>query len=423
MTVTIAGHSAADSLVELAPRCRKEQQLLDLAEALNDYRAVPSSAAARAWASVDLFTAFLSEDLGLPEPEHAAKRWGLVDGAVQVLVFVPIMLTWASLAFAAFSAGSGESMLQAWEAGGVLGLKTVAICTATIVAVLIALTAALARHRARLEKDETQLRRELADVLTDANLELSPLRLGLTKRIAEELDKAADKLAESAGAIEAAGQTASQAQQAATTAVTTVIPALANVETAARASRDAAAELGTVPGRLAHHLDRITEAVGGIAEADRTLVTSIDGAVKQLADSVATSTSGLSAATSTSAATIAGALDSGSHELRDALGDVTVAAAGYASRTEVAADVVGRVHVALAALPAAVEGLHDGMSGVGAQLADLTTVISAAKDAAALLLEAVSALSNQSPPPSAGDNGRSARLISVSRHPNTPVKE
>ncbi|MCW2930364.1 MAG: hypothetical protein JWM19_1326 [Actinomycetia bacterium] len=412
MTVANAGPTAASLLGMLAPQCRKKNQLLDLASALRDYHATPSSVvAARAWASVDLWAAFLSEDAGLPESERRAKHWGRVEGAVQVLVFVPILVTWVGLASAAFGARAGESMLQAWEAGSVpgLGLKEVALYTAAIVAALIALTAALAMHRWRLERDETRLRPQLADALTQASLELSPLRLGITKQIAEELDKAADKLAESAGAIEAAGQTASVAQQAATTAVTAVLPALTNVEIAAKASREAATELGAIPGRLTRHLDRITEAVGGIAEADRTLVTSIDGAVKQLADSVATSTSDLSAATSTSAATIAGALDSGSHELRDALGDVTVAAAGYASRTEVAADVVGRVHEALAALPAAVDGLRDGMSGVGGQLAELTTAISAAKDAAALLLEAVSTLRNQSPALSAAENGRPAR--------------
>ena len=251
MTVANAGPTAANLLGMLAPRCRKKNQVLDLASALRDYHATPSSVvAARAWASVDLWAAFLSEDAGLSESERRAKHWGRVEGAAQVLVFVPILVTWVGLASAAFGARAGESMLQAWEAGSVpgLGLKEVALYTAAIVAALIALTAALAMHRWRLERDEIRLRHQLADALTQASLELAPLRLGITKQITEELDKAADKLAESASAIEAAGQTASEAQQAATTAVTAVLPALTNVETAAKASRDAATELGVIPG-------------------------------------------------------------------------------------------------------------------------------------------------------------------------------
>ena len=411
MTVASAGSAAVSRLDALAPRCRRNQQLRYLAQALRDYHAVPADlSAARGWASVDLFTAFLSEDPGLPEPEGAAKRWGLIDGLVQMLIFAPILLTWASLAFAAFGARGGESMLQAWEAGSVpgLALRDVALYTAVIVVVLIGLTAALAAHRWLLENAEAQLRQELAEALTIVDLELSPLRIGITKRIAEELDKAADKLADAADAIETAGQTASQVQQAAATAVTAAIPALADVETAAKASRDAAAELGAVPDRLTRHLDQIAAAVGEVTQADRNLVTSMDGAAKQLADSVASSTSDLAAsasdlvgATATSAARIAGALDSGADELRDALSDVTIAAAGYASRTEVAADIIGRTHQALAALPAAVEGLHGGVSGIEGQLAQLTTAITAAKEAAALLLEAVSTLRDQPPPLSA----------------------
>jgi hypothetical protein len=428
MTVAGAGSAAVSRLGALAPRCRRKQQLRDLAQALRDYHAVPTDIdAARGWASVDLFTAFLSEDPGLPEPEGAAKRWGLIDGLVQMLIFAPILLTWASLAFAAFGARGGQSMLQAWEAGSVpgLALRDVALYTAAIVVVLIGLTAALAAHRRGLENAEAQLRQELAEALTVVELELSPLRIGITKRIAKELDKAADKLAGAADAIETAGQTASRAQQAAATAVTAAIPALADVETAAKASRDAAAELGAVPDRLARHLDQITAAVGEVTQADRDLVTSMDGAAKQLADSVtsstsdlATSASNLAAATAASTARIAGALDSGAGELRDALSDVTVAAAGYASQTEVAADIIGRTHQELAALPAAVQGLHGGVSGIEGQLAQLTAAITAAKEAAALLLEAVSTLRDQPLSPSASsaaaNNLGAANPISVS---------
>jgi hypothetical protein len=413
MTVSSAGSAAASRLDALAPRCRRSQQLRSLAQALRGYHAVPAVlSAARDWASVDLFTAFLSEDPGLPEPEASAKRWGLIDGLVQALIFVPILLTWASLAVAAFGARSGESMLQAWEAGSVpgLALRDVALYTAVMVVVLIGLTAALAVRRRRLEHAEMELRQELAEALTASDLELSTLRTGITKRIAKELDQAADKLAEAADAIETAGQTAIQAQQAAATAVTAVIPALADVATAARASRDAAAEFGAVPGRLAQHLDLITAAVGDVAQADRDLVTSMDGAAKQLADSVASSTNDLATAAAVSAARIAGTLDGSADELRDTLDDVTAAATGYASQTEVAADVIGRTHEALAALPAAVQELHEGMADVGGQIAQLTTAITAAKEAAALLLEAVSAHRDEpSPPPPTGSGGGSFR--------------
>src|SRR6202007_2383324 len=90
---------------------------------------------ARGWASLDLFAAFLGEDPCLPEPEHAVTWWGRIDALVQVLVFVPILITWTGLAAAALGARKGESILQSWEAGRVpgLALHDVALYTAVIV--------------------------------------------------------------------------------------------------------------------------------------------------------------------------------------------------------------------------------------------------------------------------------------------------
>lgn len=405
MTVASGGSAAAGMLEDLARRCRRGHQLRGLAQALRAYHAAPTSLdSARGWASVDLFAAFLSEDPGLPEARRAGRFWTTLDGIIQVAVFVPILLTWIGLAGAAFTARSGESMLQSWETAGLPGfaLHLVAVYTAGIVFLLVVGSAALVIHRRSVEAKDAQLRQDLADALTRADLELSPLRLGITERVAQEMDRAADKLAETVGKIETAGREASRAQQAAGDAVSAALPVLSSVESVAKASRDAAAELGAAPDKIARGLANLAAAASQVGQAERDLITATEGAAKQVADTVATAATDIAAATAASSVHLAGTLDGHASEMRLALNEVTVVAAGYASRTEVAADVLGQTqkalvstHKTLAELPAAVDNLNGGVSSIGGQFTELATAIAAAKEAAALLLEVVTALGDQ----------------------------
>jgi hypothetical protein len=421
MTVVSGWSDAAGRLESLAASCQRERQLRDLAGALRAYKSTPADVeSARGWAGVDLFSAFLSEEPGRQETGRPAKFWSRIDVVVQVLVFVPILLTWIGLAVAAFVAKSGESLLQAWQTGNPSGLKFhwVAVYTALVVFLLIVVSAALILHNRSLEQRQARLRQDLAEALTTADLELTPLRIGITEHIAQELDQAADKLSEAAARIEAVGRTAVQTQQAATAAVAATLPALATVDSAARAAHDATAELGSLPGKLTGHLDMLGEAATEVARAERDLVaaggassrqlaaavaaslarltTASLGSVAQVAETAVNSSNEMAAASVASSRQIAGTFGGHADEIRAVLNEAAVAAASYASRTEAAFDILGRAEETMAELPDAVSGLRGGVSGVGGQLAELTTAITAAGEMAATLLAAITAVRGQS---------------------------
>ena len=431
------GYSPAAAAIDSrANRWARSVQLRELSGALQNLaKYPPEPEAARKWANVDLFAAFLSEDPGRDEAGWPARVWAAIDTAVQVLVFVPILLTWIGLTSAAFADRNSQSLLQTWQTGRMFGVSfhLVALYTACIVFLLIAGTVALIIHRKQLERDDADLRAKLAEALTWADLELAPVRLGITDRVAQEMGDMADKLVQTADAIEAAGVAAVVAQQQATAAVTAAVPALASVDAAATASRDAAAELGRTPGALKPHLTELTEAANNVAKAERDLVAASAASSKQVASALGASGRDLADASAASTKQIASALGASGRDLadasaastkqiasalgasgrdladasaastkqiaetlaggasgvRDSLGEVTSAAAWSASRAEVAADILGQAQHALIGLPGAVAELRTGVGDIGSQIMNLTDAIKAAGGAADRLLAAV----------------------------------
>ena len=410
-----AGYSPAAAAIDSrANRCARSVQLRELSGALQNLaKDPPEPEAARKWANVDLFAAFLSEDPGRDKAGWSARIWAVIDTAVQVLVFVPILLTWIGLTSAAFADRNSQSLLQTWQTGRMFGFSfhLVALYTACIVFLLIAGTVALIIHRKRLERDDVDLRAKLAEALTWADLELAPIRLGITDRVADEMGDMADKLVQTADVIEAAGVAAVAAQQQATAAVTAAVPALASVDAAATASRDAAAELGKTPGALKPHLIELTWAANNVAQAERDLVAASAASTKQIADALGASGRDLADASAASTKQIADALGAsgrdlaqasaastkqiadtlagGASEVRASLVEVTSAGVWSASRAEVAADILGQAQQALIGLPGAVAELRTGVGDIGSQIMNLTDAISAAGDAADRLLAAV----------------------------------
>ena len=409
------GYSPAAAAIDSrANRWARSVQLRELSGALQNLaKYPPEPEAARKWANVDLFAAFLSEDPGRDEAGWPARVWAAIDTAVQVLVFVPILLTWIGLTSAAFADRNSQSLLQTWQTGRMFGVSfhLVALYTACIVFLLIAGTVALIIHRKQLERDDADLRAKLAEALTWADLELAPVRLGITDRVAQEMGDMADKLVQTADAIEAAGVAAVVAQQQATAAVTAAVPALASVDAAATASRDAAAELGKTPGALKPHLIELTEAANNVAKAERDLVAASAASSKQVASALGASGRDLADASAASTKQIASALGASGRDLadasaastkqiaetlaggasgvRDSLGEVTSAATWSASRAEVAADILGQAQHALIGLPGAVAELRTGVGDIGSQIMNLTDAIKAAGGAADRLLAAV----------------------------------
>lgn len=381
MVTVSSGTDTANEIGGLASELQENAQLRDLERALRSLTSTPPDAGrARKWATVDLFAAFLSEEPVVSETGRIARFWQAVDTAVQVLVFVPIALTWLGLTMAASAYraaeanGSlgGESFLQGWQTGfggklpGWATFDHVALYTFCIVFVLVIGTAALIIHKKMLEVRQAELRRRLVAALTNADLELAPFRLGLPERVAKELDIAADKLNGTVSAIETVGQVAARSQQKAADALTAVVPALASVETAATAASTAANALERAPDRFSGHLDQMTQATGGVAAAQHQLVSAAGDASKKIAD----------------------ALQYGAGQVRASLTDVSATANNYTGRLERTADILGHAHEVIGVLPVVVSELrgdvanmHANIADIGSQISDLTTAVASAKDA------------------------------------------
>lgn len=200
----------AASLGDADPRAA--ERLTDLGDSLG------SDAGRLHWAEVDLRSAFNSETLSLA---YAVRREGgyvpeTVDKADKfrnVLVLVPILLTWAALAEAAlnyqrFINVNPEELrkpfLLLWQEGfGGMShwyspsFSTVAITDAMIILIIIALT--LYSHGVRESREESirktsnLLQTELDNVLAEATVELAPDRAGRPATLARAVDRLADR--------------------------------------------------------------------------------------------------------------------------------------------------------------------------------------------------------------------------------------
>jgi hypothetical protein len=367
----------ANELGRLAPGLPLEDRLGELEAALRALDSRPAEPdEARRWASVDLLGSFLGEENDIPGRGRVSR---FLDLSVQVLVFVPIAVTWLGLFIAARayqeadSAGAlhGESFMQGWQNGfggrvpGVFVFDKIALYTFVLVTALIVITAArVVRDRGEAER-QARLRRRLAAALVRADVLLAPYRLPAPDRAAREFEAAADKMAGTVTAIDTIASTAVGAQRTAAEALTAVTVAVASVERAVLAAAAAASALEGAPDRFGDHLDQLATATSRVALAERDLID----------------------ATGKASMSIAGALEDGAQQVRESIGTVGAAAASYASRTEVAADVLGQAQQTIAGLPdvvaelrADVRSLGGDVTALGGQLADLDRVIRAVAD-------------------------------------------
>lgn len=374
MQVTAGDASdVADTLESAAVGLPLAGRLADLAEALRDLDdPVPDTTRARHWSSVDMFGVFLG-DGNDPEAAGPRGRFSRILGiVVPVLVFIPIAWTWVGLAWAseayrsAATAGTlrGESFLQGWETGfggrlpGLLVFDKLAFGTVVLVVLLIVATAIHGYLNRRFEEHQAGLRYRLTDALLRAELLLAPYRLPAPEQAALDIDAAAAGLADTVSAIEAAGEAAASAQAQASDAIGAVTTALAAAERAMSSADSAANALEAAPGRLAEQLVLLATAAARVAKAE-----------SDLAD-----------ATGRSSDRIAGALEDGAGQVRTSVDTLSATAAGYVSRAEVAADILGQAQQAIEGLPAVVTALQAEVGSLGGQLASLQQVTRAVAD-------------------------------------------
>jgi hypothetical protein len=332
-----AAVDVADELREIAKRYEDAGQLLDLEGALRDLGAHPLvEDRARRWATVNLHEVFLGEES--PVGARRSRLMHVFDVAVEVLVFVPVVVTWLglALAFGAYESASqahtldGESFLQGWDDGfhGRLPswltfghLAWITVITITVLIIAVAIRAVYAKLV------EDPLRRRLAATLTGASLELAGLRLGIPEQVSAGLDLAADKLATTVAAIEAAGRIAARTQQKAMAAVSAIDPALAGMTTATKAMTTAAGTLATVPDAVGGHLDQMSGKFGdAIDQASGKVSTAADQAAAKISGTLGAASGRLDAA-----------LDSMGSKFSDAVDTMNGQVGGYLSQAGQAA--------------------------------------------------------------------------------------
>ncbi len=200
----------AASLSEVDPRAA--DRLTDLARSMN------SEEGRLRWADVDLRRAFNTEKLALA---YAIRREGgyvppsvdKADKIRNVLVLLPIFLTWAALseasrAYERYIARNPEAVrepfLLLWQKGfggeaGILSptFSTVAIVDALIIATIIGLT--LYSHGRREEREEAiqrtanQFQTDLDNVLAEATIALAPDRAGRPAMLARSVELLAQR--------------------------------------------------------------------------------------------------------------------------------------------------------------------------------------------------------------------------------------
>jgi hypothetical protein len=322
------------------------------------------------WAGVDLRTVFQPEEtISRPISDRLAR-------GLEVLVFVPLVITWLGLAVAAREyretmadpALRDESFLQRWQTGfggkldHWLTFDHVALYTLSSLAVIFAVAAARFWYRSRLEGTLAQL---LDAAVTEAELLLGPIRLGQPSRVAAELDRVSAEIATTAAQVREVGQIAGETQAEAARAIAAVVAALSEIEAGLASVQASADGVGKASTDMGLHLARVAAAIQALTVAQADLGSKTEAAgdhlkgvwdslSEDLKDAVADSHHSLSTALSESSQRIADALSAGADEVGAALADVRATAGAYTSRVESAGDILGRAAEILEALPAVV---------------------------------------------------------------------
>uniref|UniRef100_UPI0034DFD15F hypothetical protein n=1 Tax=Streptomyces flavofungini TaxID=68200 RepID=UPI0034DFD15F len=277
------------------------------------------------WAEIDLVQAYVRpESVTSPSEQTSGKHDRLLEAALGVLVFVPLLITWFGLREAVRAYGelakeeprqATRPFLQLWQSGfgGHLSsfgrFENVALMAVLLIALLVLLSVWHARVRVRADRDESaqeaareRVCGELASVLTRTQLLLAPHRSASPQQFGAELTKAAkemgDLVAKAAqnhqalgGATAAVGR-ATDALKSAALALSTEIPKLGSVadridttlhngtaETA-KAGRANAVAAGKIAGQVKAAGDTVEASLKTLVAAQQSLVARSESVVK-----------------------------------------------------------------------------------------------------------------------------------------------
>ncbi|QUI34494.1 hypothetical protein H9W91_29310 [Streptomyces alfalfae] len=277
------------------------------------------------WAEVDLVQAYVRpESVTSPPEQTSGKRDRVLEAALGVLVFVPLLITWYGLREAVRAYGelaeeqpkqATRPFLQLWQSGfgghlSSLGrFENVALMAVLLIALLVALSGWHARVRVRADREEAareaareRLLAELASVLTRAQLLLVPHRAASPQQFAAELTKAAKEMGDLtakatlshqalSGATASVGQATDALKNAALT-LTKEVPKLGAVADridttlhdgaaeAAKAGRANAIAAGRIASQVKSAGDTVEASLKALVTAQQSLVARSESVVK-----------------------------------------------------------------------------------------------------------------------------------------------
>ncbi|MFD4629260.1 hypothetical protein ACFVYR_05065 [Streptomyces sp. NPDC058284] len=279
------------------------------------------------WAEIDLVRAYVRPESVRAATGRAPGRHDrLLEAALGVLVFVPLLITWFGLREAVHAYGelakddpkeSTRPFLQLWQSGfgGHLSafgrFENVALMAVVLIALLVALSVWHGRVRVRTERheetqdaDEDRLLAELASVLTRTQMLLAPHRAASPQQFTAQLTKAAQtmqlvthKAEQSHKALNDATTCVGQAVNAlsqATRALTTEVPKLGDaahrIDTSLRVGTTETVKAGRANADAARGIADHVKSAGNTVEASLKALIAAQQSLVVKSESVARAT-------------------------------------------------------------------------------------------------------------------------------------
>ncbi|WP_405662393.1 hypothetical protein [Streptomyces sp. RK9] len=298
------------------------------------------------WAELDLVHAYVRpETVTASGSRPSARRDGVLEAALGVLVFIPLLITWFGLRDAVRAYGelaeenrkeATRPFLQLWQSGfgghlSPLGrFENVALTAVVLIALLVLLSVVHARVRWRADKEEADQEAErerllarLASVLTRLQMLLAQHRSASPQQFATELTKAARQMNSLAAKAEknhkeltaTAGAVASATTslQDAATKLTEEVPKLGaaanRMETTLRDVQAATVRAGAANTAAADVIAERVKAAGTTVEASLQALVTAQRELVTKSESVARATQQASQALVTSTGRTSDAMD------------------------------------------------------------------------------------------------------------------
>lgn len=254
------------------------------------------------WAEIDLVQAYVRPESVRPVAGRTSgRRDRLLEAALGVLVFVPLLITWFGLREAVRAYGkladedpdqATRPFLQLWQSGfgghlsSAARFENVALMAVLLIALLVALSVWHARVRVRTERHEDtqeaeqdKLLAELASVLTRTQMLLAAHRSASPQQFTAELTKAAQKM-------QLLTHKAEQSHKALTGATTSVGQATDALKQAAYSLSKEVPKLGDAADRIDATLRNGTAETAKAGHANALAARGIADHVKSAGDTV-----------------------------------------------------------------------------------------------------------------------------------------